>query len=87
LSDKGFGVISVSLDEKRDWWTSAIKDDKITWPQVSDGKGLDSPNLDNWGITDVPTYCLIDGSGHLIERNIAFDGLAFAVTDYLEKHP
>jgi Thioredoxin-like len=82
-----FGIISVSLDEKRDWWTSAIKDDKMTWPQISDGKGLDSPNIDNWGISDVPLYCLIDGNGRMIDKNVEFDNVMFNVNDYLKKHP
>jgi len=86
LGDKGFGIISVSMDEKRDWWTSAIKDDKMTWPQVSDGKGLESAYVENWAITDLPTYCLLDGTGHIIEKNTEFDNIMFTVNDYLAKH-
>jgi len=82
-----FGIISVSLDEKRDWWTSAIKDDKMTWPQISDGKGLDSPNIDNWSISDLPLYCLIDGNGRMVDKNVEFDNIVFNVNDYLKKHP
>jgi len=81
-----FGIISVSLDEKRDWWTTAITDDKMTWPQVWDGKGSDSPNADNWGLSTVPTYCLIDGTGHVIDRDVPFEGVMFNVNDYLAKH-
>jgi len=81
-----FGIISVSLDEKRDWWTTAVTDDKMTWPQVWDGKGSDSPNADNWGLSTVPTYCLIDGTGHVIDRDVTMDGLMFNVNDYLAKH-
>lgn len=29
-----FGILSVSLDTKIDWWTNAINEDHMTWPQV-----------------------------------------------------
>jgi hypothetical protein len=87
LADKGFGIVSVSFDDKRDWWVSAIKDDKMTWPQVNDLKGFESPNVDNWGISDIPMYKVLDGQGRIIANDIPFDNIMFTVTDYLEKHP
>jgi len=87
LADKGFGIVSVSFDSKRDWWVSAIKDDKMTWPQVNDLKGFESPNVDNWGISDIPMYKVLDGQGRIIANDIPFDNIMFTVTDYLGKHP
>jgi hypothetical protein len=86
LSDNKLGIISVSLDTKRDWWLTAIKQDRIFWTQVSDLKGDDSPNTENWGIHDIPTYYLLDGSGHIIERDIPFGNIDFSITDYLKHH-
>jgi hypothetical protein len=83
---KDFGMISISLDEKRDWWTSAIKDDKMDWPQYSDLKGNDSPNAANWAITRIPTYYLVDGSWHIIARDVPLMEVPVDVNEYLKKH-
>lgn len=81
-----FEVISVSIDTKMDWWTSAIKEDHINWPQVCDLKGDDSPNAANWSITKVPTYYLLTGQWKVIDRDIDINQLNFEVTDYLKHH-
>lgn len=52
------GIVSFSFDTQRDHWTTALKEDKMTWPQISDLKGDDSPNAANWGIKIMPTYYL-----------------------------
>jgi hypothetical protein len=61
FKDKGLQIISVSLDSKPLWWITAVKDDKLPWPQMADLKGNDSPNTLKWGITTIPTYDLISG--------------------------
>jgi hypothetical protein len=83
---KGFGVVSVSMDTKPDWWKSAVKEDGMTWPQLSDLKGDDSPNTLNWSVTSLPRYDLVDGNWHIIERDIAFLSVYVTVQDYLNKH-
>ena len=58
ISNKNaFGIVSVSLDSKADWWKDAVKQDQMTWTQVSDLKGDDSPNATNYSIT-TPAYLL-----------------------------
>jgi hypothetical protein len=81
-----FGVISVSLDTKTDWWTTAIKEDHINWTQVSDLKGDDSPNATNWDITKIPTYYLLNGQWKVIDRDIDINQVNFEVNDYLKHH-
>ncbi|RYE32337.1 MAG: DUF4369 domain-containing protein [Sphingobacteriaceae bacterium] len=83
FQDKGVGIISVSLDTKADWWTTAIKDDKMTWPQVSDLQGFDSPNVTNWGIKTIPLYYILDGSGRIIERGIQHPQIQATIQHYL----
>lgn len=79
-------VISVSIDSKMDWWTSAVKEDNMTWPQVSDLKGDDSQNATNWAITQVPTYCLLDGKWEIIARDIQLKEIPAYITEYKDKH-
>lgn len=40
--DKGLEIIGVSLDDKKQEWAKAMKNDKVTWPNVSDLKGKNS---------------------------------------------
>jgi len=83
---KKFGIVSVSIDTKNDWWISAIGGDHLTWTQVSDLKGDDSPNAANWSITRIPTYYLVNGDWNIIERDLDINNLDFEVNDYLKHH-
>ncbi|MDB5086014.1 MAG: hypothetical protein JWR09_8 [Mucilaginibacter sp.] len=83
---KNVAFISVSLDSKADWWTTALKDDQLTWTQVSDLKGDDSPNAANWNITEIPTYYLLDGQWNIVVPNIGIKNINFEVSEYLKKH-
>ncbi|NNU33442.1 hypothetical protein HK413_03385 [Mucilaginibacter sp. S1162] len=53
---------------------------------VSDLKGVDSPNWSNWDIQNLPAYCLLDGTGHLIERDVQFDYISVVTDKYLKSH-
>jgi hypothetical protein len=81
-----FDIVSISLDRKTDWWTNAIKEDKLTWTQVCDLKGDDSPNAANWNVTRVPTYYLVDGNWNIVARDIDFNNIPLEVDSYLKKH-
>ncbi|MGZ3874274.1 MAG: TlpA family protein disulfide reductase [Mucilaginibacter sp.] len=83
---KNVAFISVSLDSKADWWTTALKDDHLTWTQVADLKGDDSPNAANWNITEIPTYYLLDGKWNIIVPNIELKTVALEISEYLKKH-
>jgi hypothetical protein len=84
---KNVAFISVSLDSKPDWWASALKDDQLTWTQVSDLKGNDSPNAANYNITEIPSYYLLDGEWKIIVPKIGIKNIDFEISQYLKKHP
>ncbi len=79
------GIISISMDTKRDWWTKAIADDKLTWPQYSDLKGDDSADAAQWAITKVPTYYVLNGKWQIVQRDVDFGKLEATINDYLSK--
>lgn len=85
LKNKNVGVISVSLDTKQAVWAGAIKQDKLTWPQISDLKGESSPNMANWGVSTIPTYDLVNSDWHFIKRDVEFNQLGIEVYEYLKK--
>lgn len=87
VSDKSrLGMISISLDHKRDWWTSAIADDKMDWPQYSDLKGNESENTTNWGIHTLPTYYLVDANWHIAYKDLSWSEIPVAINQYLQHH-
>lgn len=83
---KDLGMIGISLDEKRDWWTSAIFDDKVTYPQFSDLKGNESVNAVNWGIKRIPTYYLVDGNWKILDKDISLKEAQVVINQYLDHH-
>jgi hypothetical protein len=73
LSDsdkKHFAMLSISTDSNIDVWKRAVKLSNLTWPQVADPKGDNSPNVTNWMIKAVPAYFLVDGHWRIIKANI-----------------
>jgi peroxiredoxin len=70
--DKGFTVLGLSLDDQssKEAWIKAIKDDGLTWTQVSDLKGRRNKVAKRYGITRIPANVLVDPSGKIVARNI-----------------
>ncbi len=75
--DKGFDVLSVSLDgvpqqqtPKQDW-VNAIKADGLIWKNhVSDLKGWDSSITPLFGVKSIPFTLLIDAEGNILGQNL-----------------
>ena len=72
LKDRGFEVLGVSLDmpASSKAWLNAIHSDGLTWTQVSDLKGFESPIVKAYGVGSIPANFLIDPSGKIIATNI-----------------
>lgn len=70
--DSGFDVLGVSLDlaPSKPQWIAAIKQDGLTWAQVSDLKGFDSDIAIKYGVHSIPANFLIDPSGKIIASNL-----------------
>lgn len=81
-----FDVVTVAITAKDDAWIDIVKKDKKPWQQVSDLKGDESPNVTNWEIKKLPTFCLVDKNWKMIKSNVAFGEIDTEVHDYLMKH-
>lgn len=73
--DKNFTIFSVSLDNQKDKWEQAVKDDGLTWTQVSDLKGWSSDAARAYGVQSIPFNYLIDPTGKIIARDLRGDQL------------
>ena len=68
--DKGFAIYGISLDDTKENWDKAIKDDNITWTQVSDLKRWESPVAKQFGVDAIPANFLLDPTGKIIARDL-----------------
>ena len=68
--DKNFTVFGVSLDRARDPWLKAIKDDNLTWTQVSDLKFWSNAVAVQYKIQSIPQNFLIDPNGIIVAKNL-----------------
>lgn len=70
LKDRGFDIVGISLDDKKENWLHAVKADGMPWIQVGDLKGFKSDIAVRYGITAIPQNVLIDPQGIIIAKNL-----------------
>lgn len=68
--DQGFEIFGVSLDRTAEDWVRAIKDDGLTWVQVSDLKYFESEAAREYNISAIPATILLDRDGNIIAKNL-----------------
>lgn len=77
FKDKGFTILGVSLDKSadKDKWLKAIKDDGLTWTQVSDLNAWDNAAAKLYDINAIPMNFLIDPQGKIIAKYLRGEAL------------
>ncbi|MCT4587719.1 MAG: AhpC/TSA family protein [Carboxylicivirga sp.] len=83
FKDKGFDILGVSLDQKKDKWLKAIEDDKLTWNHVSDLKGWKNEAAQLYAVSGIPHTVLLDKDGKIIAKNLRGDELRSKVAELL----
>jgi len=81
---KGFEIFGVSLDKDRDNWIKAIKEDGITWPQVSDLLQWNSSVVPLYAIQGIPFTVLLDKEGKIVAKNLRGDELDKKLAEVLK---
>jgi peroxiredoxin len=69
-NSRGFEILGVSYDNKKDRWENAIKKDSLTWPQVSDLKGWNNATAATYYIKAIPSNLLVDKEGRIVAKNL-----------------
>lgn len=70
FKEKGFDIIGVSLDNKKDLWLKAIADDNIAWTHVSDLGGWANTVAKLYNVSAVPQTFLVNGKGVIVAKNL-----------------
>jgi len=84
-SEKGFEIVSFSLDKNKDSWSKASIKDSITWVNISDLKAYHSTNVLRYQINSIPNGFLIDENGKVIHRYGGYSAENDPLTTHLEE--
>ena len=69
LHPKGFEIVGISFDQKKDALTAFVEKEKMAWPQYFDGKGWQNKYGEEFGINAIPAMWLLDKKGILRDQN------------------
>lgn len=67
---KGFEIVGISLDSKKEAWEKGIKDLNITWTQLSDLRGWKNDGAALYGVNSIPHTILVDKDGTIIAKGL-----------------
>ena len=82
--NKGFQIVGVSLDQSAEAWKGAIKEMKMTWPQMSDLKGWQNEGAQLYAVTGIPFTVLIDQEGVIVEKGLRGEQLDKKLAELLK---
>lgn len=86
--DQGLDIFSVSLDQKKEAWLEAIKNDKLSWSNhVSDLQMWQSPVVAQYGFTGIPFACILDKEGNIAGKNLRGPALEEKIKELLTTSP
>jgi thiol-disulfide isomerase/thioredoxin len=84
--DRGFTVMSVSLDKDGEKWKQAIQQDELSWPNhVSDLKGWSCEAAKQYQVKGIPFTVLIDKEGKIIDTKLRGEALQLELENIFGK--
>ena len=79
--NKNFEIVGVSFDTNRQNWINGLKEMDMTWPQMSDLKGWESPAVMLYGIQGIPHTILLSPDGKIIAKDLKGENLVNKLND------
>lgn len=79
--DKGFNVLSISLDNDKTKWLDAIQKDGLPWTQLSDLKGWKNEVAVLYGVHAVPANFLVDPTGKIVAQDLRGEALGVKLAE------
>lgn len=79
--EKGFNIVSVSLDTDKQKWLHAIQKHELPWTHISTLKGFKDPGAIEYAVQAIPYIILIDRNGNIINQNQHGDILHNAIKE------
>jgi thiol-disulfide isomerase/thioredoxin len=85
--DKGFDILSVSLDRDQQAWIKAIETDGMEWHHNSDLKMWNSSVIPLYELNAIPMTFLLDKEGKIIGKNLRGPALAQKLASIFDVTP
>lgn len=84
--DKGFEIVSFTLDNKKEAWEKASKEEQIPWIDTGDLLAMTSPVVKLYGVTGVPANYLVEAStGKIVAKDLRQEKLDNKLAELLGK--
>jgi thiol-disulfide isomerase/thioredoxin len=80
---KGLEIISISLDDNTEAWSSAVKDLDMPWVQLSDCKGWNNKAAQLYNVSSIPYMILFNNSGKVVASQLRGEALKKKVKNIL----
>lgn len=81
--DKGFNVVGVSLDRKKEDWLGAIESDGLDWNHVSNLEYFRDPIAELYNVNAIPAAFLLDENGVIVAKDLRGSALEETVARLL----
>ena len=81
---KGFDIVGLSFDNKKEPWVKAIADQNMPWTHLSDLKGWRTVASSVYGVNSIPDNLLIDPQGKIVARGLRAQGLQAKLKEIFE---
>lgn len=78
------GVVSICLDGRPADCKQRVERDSVPWKTVCDGRMWQSPLLAKFGVADVPSNLVLNGSGTIVARDLPPQKLEDKIKDMLK---
>jgi len=82
--NKGVQVCMISLDDNKDDWLTAIKQDRLAVLHLSDLKGKQSQIMDQLGLKTIPTLLLINKEKIIVKRTTELEKLTASIEEIIK---
>lgn len=78
---KGFEIVGISVDDDKDAWEKAIKENNMSWPQMIDS---DDSAATSYVVQTIPYTVLIDKDGKIIAKGLTGASLEKKLKELLQ---
>ena len=82
--DKGFDILGISLDGKKEAWVKAINDLGLTWNHLSDLKAWKCEAAGLYGVRGIPFMLLVGPDGKIVAQNLRGEALQKKLEEVLK---
>lgn len=80
-----FRILQVSVDDNKDLWESAIREDGLIWDHASDLKRWETPVVDLYHVERIPYNVLLDPAGKIVASDLTGEKLLNTLDQILKQ--